>query len=249
MKPSLTALLQELDAIETTAMRRLQIGVSLEEIGDTRPGVGLKDDIPDIVWLPVVQGGQVEIKRFWWSDTPDKIIKITSIGQFNVEPFYIAKYLVTYAQYQAFVTAEDGFDNLIWWQGMPEDIQRQPLGEQHIKMFNHPRDNISWYQSVAFTRWLNHRLEGLELPHPLDRGELRVGDNAHIRLPTEWEWQWAAQNGVEARLYPWGERGTGYANTAESSLGQPTSSWYVSARGSSLWSLRHGRKLDGVVRQ
>lgn len=32
-----------------------------------------------------------------------------------------------------------------------------------------------------------------------------VGENAQIRLPTEWEWQWAAQNGEEARQHPWGE--------------------------------------------
>ena len=71
---------------------------------------------------------------------------------FNVEPFYIAKYLVTYAQYQAFVEADDGFDNLAWWQGMPEAYQRQKLAEQRTQLSNNPRDGISWYQSVAFAR-------------------------------------------------------------------------------------------------
>jgi formylglycine-generating enzyme required for sulfatase activity len=137
-----------------------------------------------------------------------------------MNPFYIAKYLVTYAQYQAFVEAEDGFDNLAWWQGIPISYQRQPLREQRTKRLNNPRDNVSWYQSVAFARWLNNRLQGVEMAHPAGNGVLRVGANAQVRLPAEWEWQWAAQNGVESRTYPWGEAKRGYANTAESELKQ-----------------------------
>ena len=39
-------------------------------------------------------------------------------------------------------------------------------------------------------------------------------------MPTEWEWQWAAQGGAEARKYPWGEWRPGYANTNEAGLGR-----------------------------
>ncbi len=124
------------------------------------------------------------------------------------------------AQYQAFVEADDGFDNLAWWQGMPEAYQRQKLAEQRTQLSNNPRDGISWYQSVAFARWMNHRLHGVEMPHPSGKGVLQVGDNAQIRLPTEWEWQWAAQNGAEERTYPWGEADTGYTNTEDSGLEQ-----------------------------
>ena len=41
-----------------------------------------------------------------------------------------------------------------------------------------------------------------------------------IRLPLEWEWQWAAQNGDEARKYPWGDWKPGFANTNEAGFGQ-----------------------------
>ena len=220
MKQSSLLFLQELENAETADRRRLQIGESLAKIGDSRPGVAVKEGMPDIVWLPVTPGGQVKITRIWLPDTPGDEAKVMHIQHFNVEPFYIAKYLVTYAQYQAFVEAKDGFDNLVWWQGIPNAFQRQKLEEQRTKLLNNPRDSISWYQSVAFARWMNHRLQGLEVPHPSGKGVLRVGDNAHIRLPTEWEWQWAAQNGVEARPYPWGEKNIGYANTAETGLKQ-----------------------------
>ena len=220
MNPSATSPLQELENPATTDQRRLEIGAWLQKTGDPRNGVGIKNGMPDIVWLPVTPGGVVTIKRVWEAETPEEETRVISVQNFKVAPFYISQYLVTYAQYQAFVDAEDGFHNILWWQDMPPDFQRQKLSEQRTKASNNPRDHISWYQSVAFARWMNHRLSGLELPELLGRGVLRVGDTAQIRLPAEWEWQWAAQNGTEERLYPWGERKSGYANTADTGLKQ-----------------------------
>ena len=42
---------------------------------------------------------------------------------------------------------------------------------------NHPAINVSWYDAMAFCRWLGRRLA--------------LGDGEQIRLPTEWEWQWS----------------------------------------------------------
>jgi len=211
---------QELENDGTTHRRRLEIGEWLEQTGDPRPGVVVKDGIPDMVWLPVAPGGQVTITRVWEPEKPGEVEKVTHVQDFNVEPFYITKYLVTYAQYQAFVEAEDGFDRSTWWQGMPEAYQRQKLDEPRMKLGNHPRDSISWYQCTAFARWMNHHLQGFELPHPSGNGVFRVGESAQIRLPSELEWQWAAQNGAEKRPYPWGEKKTGCANTGEAGLKQ-----------------------------
>ena len=195
---------KELENRETPEQRRLQIGDLLEKMIDPRTGVGVEDGIPDIAWLPVAPGGEIRIAK----------------QHFNVEPFYIARYLVTDAQYQAFVEADDEFANLVWWQGIPEKYLRQALDDQQTKSSNHPRNGISWFQSVAFSRWMNHRLHGFELPHPAGDGVIRVGDKVQVRLPTEWEWQWAAQNGRESLAYPWRERSTACANTSESGLGR-----------------------------
>jgi formylglycine-generating enzyme required for sulfatase activity len=138
----------------------------------------------------------------------------------EIEPFFIAQYQVTYAQYQVFVDAPDGFNKPEWWRGFPHEYRPQPLEEQRTKAPNNPRDSVSWYQSVAFARWLNHRLRGLELAHPGSETTLIVGKNALVRLPAEWEWQWAAQGGVEERQYPWGDWKPGYANTSEAGLGR-----------------------------
>ncbi|NWJ45410.1 MAG: SUMF1/EgtB/PvdO family nonheme iron enzyme [Chloroflexi bacterium] len=199
-------LLREIADPRTTHKRRMEIGDRLNEIGDPRSGVGLRsDDIPDIAWLLVAPGGYLQIKG-----TP-----------FDVQPFYIAQYQITYAQYEAFVKATDGYNNPLWWKGFPRECRRQKLDKQSYGLLSNPRDSLSWYQSVALGRWLNNCLRGMQFPNP-SGGDypLIVGDNAQVRLPTEWEWQWAAQGGSEQRKFPWGKWQEGYANTDEIKLGR-----------------------------
>ncbi|NWJ48810.1 MAG: SUMF1/EgtB/PvdO family nonheme iron enzyme [Chloroflexi bacterium] len=197
-------ILREIADPFTSHTHRMQIGDRLSEIGDTRRGVGVRDDgLPDIAWLAVHPGGKLEIEK----------------QTFEIQPFYIAQYQVTFAQYEAFVQAKDGYYSAEWWQGFPKEYQPQELNEQCQKGSSNPRDNISWYRAVAFGRWLNRRMRGWQLPNPRGTGNpLIFGNNAQVRLPTEWEWQWAAQGGDEKRQYPWGAWQEGYANTSEACL-------------------------------
>jgi hypothetical protein len=141
-----------------------------------------------------------------WCDIPaGKVTLADNAGTFHVEAFRIGKYPVTYAQFRAFVDAPDGFHNAEWWQGLAadEDDRSEP-GQQKWPIDNHPRENVSWYDAVAFCRWLSRKL-GYE-----------------VRLPTEWEWQRAAQ-GDDGREYPWGnEFGEVWCNTIESGIEQTT---------------------------
>lgn len=138
-------------------------------------------------------------------------------GTFMLRPFAISQTPVTYHQFEAFVNAPDGWSNPIWWAGLTERYQHQPRLPQRSPVANHPADMVSWYQAVAYTRWLHHQHEGQQVVLGLV-----VGENALLRLPYEWEWQWAAQ-GSDARRYPWGEAWEGRrANTRHSRLGATT---------------------------
>ncbi len=120
---------------------------------------------------------------FEWCEIPAGRVEIE--GQsFDVQPLSMAKYPATYEQFQVFIDAEDGFHNDEWWQGLA-DRESQPGSQRFTHAENLPRENVSWYDAVAFCRWSSSKV-GYE-----------------VRLPTEWEWQWAAQ-GPDGQAYPWG---------------------------------------------
>lgn len=205
-------LLRELETLPLDAdshIRRREIGDQLASLGDTRPGVTVVDERPDILWLRISGSDGAVTFRDIAGETR---------GHVSVNSFQIAKFPVTFSQYQAFVDSE-AYDNPRWWAQFPEAYHPQSLTEAKNTADNAPRDRVSWYQAVAFARWLDaqYRTRGIfeqVLSIPATKHE--------IRLPTEWEWQWAAQNGAERRAYPWGDWQNGYANTREAALGRTT---------------------------
>jgi formylglycine-generating enzyme required for sulfatase activity len=202
IRPEHERLLTELEDMNTSHQRRSVIGERLAAIGDPRPGIGLrKDGFPDIVWC-TVPGGKIKLK--------DKDGK--DIGTFRVAPFYIAKYPITYVQFNAFLEDKvSGYRYSGWWRG----LRKQMIAEQGYKYDNHPRDQVDWNQAVAFCRWLTAKLPRDAWPS----GEIPVGTDWVIRLPTEWEWQQAATGGRKHNLYPWGEEADiRRTNTRESGI-------------------------------
>jgi formylglycine-generating enzyme required for sulfatase activity len=172
-------------------VRRAEAGRRLAEIGDPRPGVGLRlDGLPDILWCEVT-GGSVKLGG-------DKDSAATRRTQEIALPtFYIAKYPITYLQYRAFLIAKDGYTNEAWWQG-----QQPPSAKgQHIQFANHPRDSLNWFEAMACCQWLTANL-GYE-----------------ITLPTDQQWEKAAR-GADGRSFPWGnDYISGYANINETHQG------------------------------
>ena len=189
IRPEAERLLEELEIPATTHYRRAEIGDRLAMIGDPRPGVGLRPDgLPDMDWVEI-PGGTVVLEM------NDKKTK-----EFIVLPFLIARYPVTYAQYQAFLDAEDGYRNNEWWQGISKGGRDKPK-EQFRPISNCPADNASLYDAVAFCRWLGSKL------------------GCDIHLTPEWEWQQAATSGRKDFEYPWGsEWQDAFANSWDSHL-------------------------------
>ncbi|GAB6042824.1 nSTAND1 domain-containing NTPase [Endothiovibrio diazotrophicus] len=165
---------------------RDSIGRRLAALGDFRPGVGVGEEgTPEVDWVEI-PGGEVELEG--------------GAGKASVAPFRISRYLVTNAQFQAFVDAADGYAKAEWWREMPEEARNGP-GKPSWSEPNRPRESVSWYEAVAFCRWLSRRL-GFE-----------------VRLPTEYEWQQAATGGDPKNAYPWGgEWDARCCNTSESGL-------------------------------
>lgn len=109
-------------------------------------------------------------------------------------------------------------------------------------MGNCPADSVSWYDTIAYCRWLTARL------------------GHEVRLPAEWEWQQGATGGRPDCVYPWGSDWVeGCANTWESRLSRTTAVGMYPAGTSAQkaldvagnvweWCLnQHDRKLDGEV--
>lgn len=98
--------------------------------------------IPNIAWGKEVPAGTYTIGG-------DKdAIRGFEEKQVQIEqPYQLARYPITYAQFNCFMTATDVLDSR-WWQSMPAEAQE--WRKQAFKFWNHPREQVSWYQAVAF---------------------------------------------------------------------------------------------------
>lgn len=126
----------------------------------------------------------------------------------SVNTFRISKYPVTNAQYQVFIDDPDGYQYTGWWDysSFARDWRRKN-NRPAIPTFkgeDYPRETVCWYEAVAFCYWLSDKT-GLS-----------------IMLPTEQEWQRAAQ-GDNSLRYPWGDKfDKTRCNTSESGNRQTT---------------------------
>jgi len=180
---------QKRKQITDTKMRRDIGKTATERIRQSPPVVKQYPSIQKALsslfeWVDI-PAGRVSIDGSYASYIP-----FDTNQDFDVPNFKIAKYPITNRQYQTFVD-DGGYDIEYYWTKQGWALRTlhqwsQPLHIGQAEVIGQaPVVGISWYEAIAFCKWLSTVLK------------------QPITLPTEQQWQWAAQ-GDTAYLYPWG---------------------------------------------
>jgi formylglycine-generating enzyme required for sulfatase activity len=201
--PRLVEIVQQerLDAVE-----RAEAGRALGRLGDPRPEVMSLDHM-EFCFVP--RG------PFWMGskDAPGVSDYEKPQHQVNVaNDYWVARHPVTNAHFAAFVEAggyreprywreaekaeawQDGLARRWWYESSGGEVKRveetsaapHDFGEP-FNLPNHPVVGVTWYEALAFTRWLTDhwRKQGLLL------------DSRQVCLPSEAQWEKAARGGVQ----------------------------------------------------
>jgi formylglycine-generating enzyme required for sulfatase activity len=163
--------------------------------------------------------------------------------------YWIGRYPVTNAQFQAFVGAGGYREQGYWPEAEKAGVWRRGLVKgrwddeprdhpvdygEPFNPLNHPVVGVTWYEALAYCRWLAGWLQGKGL----------LPEAWSVRLPSEAEWEKAARGGLQVpdepiialaggrretalhenpnpkRVYPWGDKANpNRANYDETGIG------------------------------
>jgi formylglycine-generating enzyme required for sulfatase activity len=219
-------LLAEIENPITKPGRRLEIGDRLDEIGDTRPGVGaltienpliqkLKSELESAETLPErrLEIGNTFEDFSGGDPRPGTGLDDNGLPDIDWVKVPTGEFVngegkeQTTLHLDAFEIARYPVTNA-QYQAFINDadydddqwwggLKKPDVKESNWPQGNRPKINVDWFEATAFTRWLSHRL-GLK-----------------ITLPHETQWERAAR-GTTGLEYPWGnEYQSGYANVNE----------------------------------
>ena len=246
------------DSGNIATRQRVEAGRILARLGDPRPALTTLDDMafclipPGPFWLGSDSVPQDD-DAFWQEiyDMEKPCHKVTI-----PYPYWVGRYPVTNAQFEAFVTA-GGYQKAAYWpeaqaaglwqagqvtmytwlpaKGEHEKMTReQPYDYGHpFNLPSYPVVGVSWYEALAFCRWLTEQWQD------------KLPPGWQVQLPSEVEWEKAARGGVEVirqavinkvqeintslqpdlqlnplpqRPYPWGDNLSEQANYYETQI-------------------------------
>ncbi len=189
----------------------------------------LTDDSPPPNGIPAQAMGTVDISRsnspirtllpnvlnvlpppFAWLDIPAGEVTIKNStedggsqgGQFKLRRFAIARFPISNSQYRVFVEDPKGYAVDRWWDfsDAAKSWRQSNNSIPTVSPDEHePFVGISWFEAVAFCRWLNVRVRpGLAMANR-DALGLRqpIESVPTMALPTEQQWQHAIENDAE----------------------------------------------------
>jgi formylglycine-generating enzyme required for sulfatase activity/GTPase SAR1 family protein len=187
-KPIHQPLRQELVGILSNPQQpreqRMSAGDALAHIGDPRFHDENRFFLPNDEMLGFVE---IPAGPFYMGSDPEQDPEAEEREQpqhtLNLEKFYMARYPVTVAQFKLFVK-RSGY---------------KPAREDSLKgLVNHPVRRVTWYDAIAYCKWLAHRLREQETTLLATL----LWDGYTVTLPSEAEWEKAAR-GTDSRIYPW----------------------------------------------
>jgi formylglycine-generating enzyme required for sulfatase activity len=178
-----------LKAQELPPSERALAGNHLAILGDPRSEIM---DIDHMMFC-LVPGG-----KFWMGERDN-------MHQNSCKAFWMGKYPVTNAQFYAFVEA-GGYHNKKYWveairhgrwkKGIIESwLGKKSNPKKYGNPFdlpNHPVVGITWYEAIAFTRWLTEKWQKEKI----------LPKKWMITLPTEAQWEKSARGGEQIPEHP-----------------------------------------------
>jgi formylglycine-generating enzyme required for sulfatase activity len=212
---------------------RAEAGDVLAKLGDPRLGVQ-----NDFIFCRIPKG------KFWMgSKKGDEGSFDSEYLQFEypiAEDYFMLRYPITNAQFNLFVQT-DGYKAKQYWDAAikagywsedgfkgryDNEARIAPISySAPFNLPNHPVVGVSWYEAVAFCKWLTVQIQNYELgilnENSSAANHLKsqiVNRKTEIRLPAEAEWERAARGGKSQR-YPWGDEITpNHANFANTNI-------------------------------
>ncbi len=195
---------------ERREIKRQMKNVPTERVLET----ALRDSEPDLGWLVAGESGLVvatsrpegKKEERWLLVPPGPFVAggVESSSEMPVRPEEVMRPLlvagdpVTVGQYAAFLENAYNLDDEDLWGVFHVEALTAPgywrapkkWDAQNVKdRKNHPVTMVTWFQAVAYCRWLNLQRTG--------------SADGPYRLPTEAEWEKAAR-GLLGRRWPWG---------------------------------------------
>ena len=183
----LAALLETIARPEVALRVRIAAGQVLGYLGDPRLGA--------MVTIPAGE---------FWMGSDDGENNEEPMHKLHLPDYQISQYPVTNSEYAAFIEA-GGYREKQWWTaaGWQEKTKQkwtEPRDwfDNRFNPPNRPVVSVSWYEAVAYCRWLS------------------AATGRTYRLPSEAEWEKAARGGQDltglsnlpglpVRRYPWGD--------------------------------------------